>query len=207
MDREKILIIGGGGHAKVVIDAALLADKYMLAGIIDNHLPVGKKILGIKVLGNDSDLQRLFKNGIKKAFIAVGSVGDCSVRKNIYKKIKAIGFDSPAIVHPAAVLARDVFLGEGTFVAASATINVGTRIGEHAIINTASSIDHDCQLGNFVHIAPGARLSGGVTIGDEAHIGTGANIIQNIKIGKRCVIGAGTTVLSEVKDGKKYYGI
>ena len=84
MPKEKLIIIGGGGHAKVIIDAALLSGQYTLAGIVDNRLSIGEKILGLKVIGKDVDLANLFKSGIKKAFIAVGSVGDCSIPHNLY---------------------------------------------------------------------------------------------------------------------------
>ncbi|MFH1394897.1 MAG: acetyltransferase [Candidatus Omnitrophota bacterium] len=195
--KQKLIIIGGGGHAKVIIDAVLAGDEYDIHGIIDQKLEKGTKVLGVPVLGTESILSELFDAGIKNAFIGVGSIGNCDVRRNIYRKLKNIGFNLPVIIHPKAVVARDVEIEEGTFVAASATINPGTKIGKNVIINTSSSIDHDCCIEDFVHVAPGAILCGTVTVGGQTHIGMGANIIQSVKIGKGCFIRAGSLVESD----------
>ena len=204
--REKIILIGGGGHCKVIIDAVKCAGKYEIVGIIDRKLNKNEETLGVPVLGGDELLSDFYKKGVGNAFISFGSVGDCAARKDMYRKIKQMGFKLPVIVHPRAVIAVDVELGEGTFVAASATINSGTKIGKNAIINTSSSIDHDCRIGDLVHIAPGATLSGGVKIGEETHIGTGANLIQYVTIGARCMVGMGLTVRHDIENGAKYTG-
>jgi len=201
--KERLIIIGGGGHAKVIIDAVLAGGKYEMYGIIDQKIEHWTEILGVRVIGPESTLTEIFKKGIKNAFIGVGSIGDCSARKTIYKKLKSVGFELPVIVHPKAVVARDVEFGEGTFVAASATINPGTKVGKNVIINTSSSIDHDCNIGDFVHIAPGAVLCGTVTVGEETHVGMGANIIQGVTIEKKCFITAGCLVKTDQIDGTK----
>jgi len=198
--REKIVLIGGGGHCKVVIDAILAGGEYDIAGIIDRKLEAGTKVLGVSVLGDDALLKEAFEKGIKNAFVAVGSVGDCTARKAIYENIKKMGFNIPHIIHPKAVIACDVEFGEGAFVAASATINPGTKIGKMAIINTSSSVDHDCRIGDFVHIAPGVTLSGGVNVGDGTHIGTGASVVQCVSIGKGCMVKAGVRVSQDMGD-------
>lgn len=200
--KKKILLLGGGGHAKVVADAIRKSGNFIISGIVDAKLPVGASACGIKVLGNDSQLKSLFHKGIKQAFIGIGSIGDCSIRKRADQFLKSIGFTMPVIRHPSAIIGDDVELGEGAFVAAGVVINPGTRIGRHAIINTSSSIDHDCVIGDFVHIAPGVTLSGGVKVGDEAHIGIGASIVQNISIGKRCFVKAGNIVSVDLNEYK-----
>lgn len=199
--KEKILLIGGGGHAKVVIDAIKCSGKYEICGIADAKLKAGNSVLGVKVIGGDDMLDRIFKDGVRNAFVAIGSIGDersVGVRISIAANLKKIGFNLPAIVHPRAIVAEDVSLGEGTFVAAGAVINPGTKIGRNAIINTNSSVDHDCIIGNFVHIAPGATLSGGVKVGDEAHVGTGANITQGVSIEQETLVRAGTLVSRDI---------
>ena len=128
------------------------------------------------------------KKGVKNAFISVGSTGDCGLRKKLYDAVKSAGYNVPVIVHPKAVVAKDVEMGEGTFVAASATINTGTKIGKNTIINTSSSIDHDCTVGDFVHIAPGVTMGGGVLVEEGWHIGLGSNICQNVEI-SHCQLG------------------
>lgn len=198
--KEDIVLVGGGGHCKVVIDAINNGGIYNIEGIVDSKLEVGKKVLGIPVIGNDDILPIIFENGVKNAFISVGSIGDCTLRKKLSDKLKGIGFDLPVVIHTKAVVAQDVRVGEGTFIAASATINPGTVIGHNAIINTSSSIDHDCHIADFVHVAPGVKICGGVIIGEDTHIGTGAIIVQELKIGKRCMVKAGHTVKKDLAD-------
>lgn len=203
--KRKIVLVGGGGHCKVIIDAIRESGKFSIYGITDPNLPKGECVSGVEVIGTDDFLHGLFKKGIKNAFICVGSVANCEARKRIYAGLKKDKFELPVIVHPNAVVANGVKLGKGTFVAAGAVINPDVTIGDNAIINTSSSIDHDCVIGNFVHIAPGVTLSGGVKIGDETHIGTGASVIQYLNIGKKCIIGAGITVRHDMPDNTKNY--
>ena len=198
--KKDIIVIGGGGHCKVVIDAILNIGIYNIRGIVDNKLEPESKVLGISVIGNDDCLPALFKQGIINAFMGVGSVGDCNLRRRLYEKVKTLGFSFPVIVHPQAVVARDVMIGEGTFVAAGAVINPGTIIGKNVIINTRSSIDHDCMISDFVHVAPGVTLSGGIEIGEATHIGTGAKVRQYVKIAKNCLVKMGTIVTRDISD-------
>lgn len=204
--KKNIVILGGGGHAKVVIDAIKRAGRFKIYGVVDASLSKDKSVLGVKVLGDDSILPGLFKKGVKFAFIGIGSIGNCSLRKRLYHELTEIGFKLPTIIHPKAVVASDVKTGDGTFIAAGAIVNPGTKIGKNVIINTRSSVDHDCVIGDFVHIAPGVTLSGSVNIDDETHIGTGASVIQGIKIGKNCVVGAGVTVRYDVTNDRKHFG-
>ncbi|MDD5136944.1 MAG: acetyltransferase, partial [Candidatus Omnitrophica bacterium] len=172
--------------------------KFEIYGILDTKLPVGATACGVKVLGDDNALPMLLKKGIKDAFIAIGSIGDCAARKRIDRTLKTLGFRLPVIVHPNTVIGNDVILGEGTFVAAGAVINPCVRIGRNAIINTSSSIDHDCVIGDFVHIAPGTTLSGSVKLGDEVHVGTGSSIVQKITVGEKCFVKAGSMVSKDL---------
>ena len=198
--KEKIILIGGGGHCKVVIDAIRKGGIYDIAGIVDKDLKTGSVMLDIPVLGNDDELETEFKAGVKNAFISVGSIGDCGLRKKLYENALEKGFNFPKIIHPSAVIADDVEIGDGTFVAASVTVNTGAKIGKNVILNTQSSIDHDCKIGDFVHIAPGVKLSGGVKVGDESHIGISAAVVQNKTIGKRCFVKAKECVYKDLID-------
>lgn len=200
---KKIVLIGGGGHSRVVLDAIRKMKGYDVFGIIDSRLKKGSSVMDAKVLGSDGMLAGLFTDGIKHAFITVGSIGNCNARKKIYENLNRIGFDLPVIVHPKAVVACDVKIKEGTFVAAGAVINPGVKIGRNVIINTSSSVDHDCVIGDFAHIGPGVTLSGGVKIGDETHVGTGANVIQYVSIGNKCLVGAGSTIREDVRDEER----
>jgi len=204
--KREIVLIGGGGHCKVIVDAIKKSGEFSIYGIVDQNLPQDALVSGIKVVGNDGILSNLFKQGVRDAFVSVGSIGDCSIRKCIFDNLKKIGFNLSVIVHPGAIVAENVELGEGTFVAAGVVIGPEVKIGKNSIINTSCSVDHDCKIGDFVHIAPGVTLSGGVTVGDDSHLGTGAQITQSINIGKGCLIGAGTTVRYDISDGSKNFG-
>lgn len=204
MDKKQIIVlIGGGGHCKVIIDALRKIDSYEIEGIVDPGIQKDQNVLGVEVLGGDEVLGSILDKGVDKAFICVGSIGDCSVRASLYEKIKEIGFSFPSIIHPSAIIADDVRdrIGEGTFIAAGSIINSGTQIGKNAIINTSSSIDHDCNIGDYVHIAPGVVLSGEVKVGDRTHIGTSASVVNRVVIGKECFIGAGSVVKNNQPDG------
>lgn len=196
--KNKIILVGGGGHCKVIIDAIESAGKFKIYGIIDSSLPRGTAVLNIEVLGKDDMLPQLFKKGIGYAFISVGSVGNTETRNKIYKNLKDIGFDLPVIVHPKAIVSKYVEFGEGAFVAAGAVINAGTKIGNNVIVNTLSSVDHDCEIGDFVHIAPGATLSGGVKVGDCVHVGVGARIVQCLNIKENSFIKAGALITENI---------
>lgn len=205
---EKMILIGAGGHARVIIDALRVASRLdEIYGIVDQKLEVGSFVDEIKVVGRDEDLKVFYEKGIKKAFIAVGSLGDCSTRKELASKLKLFGYQFPIIIHPAATLSPKASLSAGTFVGAGSIIQTGSRLGQHVIANTGSIIDHDCIVGDFCHIAPGVSMSGGVIIGDETHVGTGSNIIEYRKIGKRCVIGAGSVVIRDIPDDTRAFGV
>lgn len=201
--KEKIVLAGGGGHCKVVIDAIKKQGGFDIHGVVDPSLQKGTKVLGVPVIGNDEVLPEVFNKGVRYAFVSVGSVGKCGPRKRLYGKLKKMKYILPTVVHPKAIVADDVELGEGTFIAAGAVVNPGTKIGKNAIINTSASVDHDCTIGDFVHIAPNATLSGGVVVGEETHIGTGATVVQYKTIGKRCMIRMGKAAYSDMTNGSK----
>lgn len=203
---KKIILVGAGGHGKVVLDALLKLGTYEVQGFVDNDTKL-KEVLGVKIIGNDQDLENLFKSGCAHAFISVGSVGDPKIRMKLAEKLRTIGFALPVIIHPSAVLAKGVEIGEGAFIAAGAVIGPDSKIGRNAIINTNASVDHDCRIGDFVHIAPGVTLSGGVEVGEGAHLGSGAAVIEYKKIGVGTVVGAGSVVISDLPAKSTAYGV
>lgn len=201
--KPKIIIIGGGGQAKVAIDALQRLRSHQIYGIIDPALNAGAAVLGIRVLGGDDLLGKIFNQGVGEAFIGIGSTGDCMLRKKMDRILKEIGYHLPVVVHPQAVLGAEVTLGEGTFVAAGAVVQSGTRIGRNVIVNTCASLDHDCVIGDYAHIAPRAVLCGGVSVGEEAHIGAGAIVIQYLTIGKGTFVKAGAVITRDVPEKVK----
>jgi UDP-perosamine 4-acetyltransferase len=203
---DKIILIGAGGHCKVVLDAIRLAKKYKVIGISDIKAKIGQKILGIPVICTDSQLRNYYKKGNKNCFITVGAINDFKIRMDLFNKIKKIGFAFPNIIHPNSTVSNFTQLGEGNYIACAAIINAGTSIGNNCIINTGSVIEHDCQVGDFVNIAPGTIINGGVKIGRGTQIGSGSVVVQGIKIGKNVIIGCGSVVLDDVPDNILAYG-
>lgn len=204
---ENIIVLGGGGHAKVVIATINASGKYKVAAVLDPSLQKGSEVLGEKVTGGDAELARFFGRGIKNCVIAVGSVGNVDVRKKLYSKAKKLGFSFPVLIHPRAVVSKYAHLGKGTFVAAGAVVNPGAIVGVCCIINTGAVVEHDCFLGDFAHISPNATLCGNVSVGNGAHVGAGATVIEGLAIGIKALIGAGSLVCGDVGNGWLCYGV
>ena len=206
---KKIIILGGGGHARVVIDLIRVTGLYEIAGILDEEFKNGNMAADdIPVLGGDDLLPGLHAEGIKLACIGIGSVRDNSKRKELYKTVKKIGYSVPGLIHPLAIVSKNgVRISEGVQVMVGAIIQTGSMIGENAIINTGVIIEHDCNIGEHVHICPGAVISGGCMIDDNSFIGAGATVIQGVKIGKNAVVAAGAIILADVPDNSIVKGI
>jgi sugar O-acyltransferase (sialic acid O-acetyltransferase NeuD family) len=203
---KKLLLIGGGGHCKSVLDSLLAVKYYTEVGIIDRKENLGKFVFDIPVIGSDSDLGDLYHNGYTYAFVTLGSIGNSTTRVKLFMELKQIGFEIPNIVDSTAIVSRNVFLEKGVYVGKNAIINVDTSIGRGAIINTAATIEHDCQIGEFVHIAPGSVLCGQVQIGAYTHIGAKSVVKQQVKIGANTIIGMGSVVLRNVPEDMVAFG-
>ncbi|MEN2768692.1 acetyltransferase [Ornithinibacillus xuwenensis] len=201
-----ILLIGGGGHCKSVIDTLENADEFNIIGILDQPEKIGSKVNGIEIIGIDEDLPSYFEQGVQYAFITIGSVGNVSFRKSLYEYAKTIGYRFPTIIDKSAIISSNTELHEGCFIGKGAILNTNVSIGINSIINTGTIIEHDCTIGEFCHIAPGSTLSGSVQVGHHTHIGTNSTIIQNINIGHNSLIGAGSVVINNIENHKKAYG-
>jgi len=205
--KPKLVLIGGGGHCKVVISILKKLETFDIVGIVDKEDRNGERVLGIEIQYKDQDLVLLKSEGIESAFVAIGSVGNNEKRRDIFDTIKETGFFIPYLISPDSIIDQDVSIGEGTVIMPGVVINAGTKIGKNSIINTGAVIDHDCVIGDHVHIAPNATLSGGVKVGDHSHIGTNATIIQNINICENSIIGAGGVVIRNIEISGTYVGI
>lgn len=201
-----VIILGAGGHAKVLIDA-LLASSVVIVGIVDpDPALMGTTILGVSVLGGDDVVDEYPPSEIQLVN-GLGSVGLPVKRQQIFERFKSMSYYFATIVHPSAVVASNVVLGEGAQVMAGAVIQPDSRIGINSVINTRASVDHDCIIGDHVHIAPGVTLSGGAAVGAGSHIGTGATLIQGISIGRGCQVAAGAVVIRNIIEGTKVRGV
>lgn len=196
---KKIVLIGGGGHAKVIIDIIRSTNEFEIVGITEKNSEV-KSILNIPILGADSILEELFNNGVEYAFICIGINQDINLRNMLYRKIKEIGFRIPTLIHRQAIVSPYVKIGEGTCVMAGAVINPDAEIGNNSIINTDALIEHDCIVGDNVFISPGAILAGNVTIKNNSLIGMGSKIIEGKVIGNNVIVGAGAVVIDDINE-------
>jgi sugar O-acyltransferase (sialic acid O-acetyltransferase NeuD family) len=201
-----IVIVGGGGHGKVVIDILEKAGGFHLQGILDSQLRVGDKVMGYEVLGTDSSIPDIVKERAIQGLVV--AIGDNWLRSNLVTSIRSslAGIEFPNAIHPSAQLARDVRLGRGNVVMAGCVVNSAATIGDFCILNTHCSVDHDSMLGNYVSIAPKACAGGNVHVGDYTSICLGANIIHGVKIGRHTVVGAGATVLNDLPSQVVAYG-
>ncbi|MBQ9480388.1 MAG: acetyltransferase [Selenomonadaceae bacterium] len=204
MTDKPIIMLGAGGHAKVLLDILIDAGANVL-GILDRDPDVAP-IFDIPIIGTDDDISRYAPAEID-LINGLGSVGVVGVRFKIYQKFKALGYNFRRVTHPQAIISARSILGEGVQIMAGAVINAGTVVGANSIINTRASIDHDCRIDEHVHIAPGCVLSGGVSVGSRTHIGTGSAVIQGINIGRNVLIGAGSVVVNDIPDGATAYGV
>jgi sugar O-acyltransferase (sialic acid O-acetyltransferase NeuD family) len=203
----KVIGIGAGGHASVVIEILNLDSQYELVGLLDSNSDLhGTRILGVPVLGGDDRLVAIKNNGVERFFIGVGSAPDLTPRRRIYERATDIGLRPVSALHPTATISPKATIGEGATVMAAAVINVFAQIGTNVIVNTRAVIEHGCTIGNHTHIASGAIVAGDVKIGDETHVGAGAVIRQGITVGDGAIIGAGAVVVKDVDAGKTVVG-
>ncbi|WP_433959454.1 acetyltransferase [Cytobacillus horneckiae] len=198
--KDKLLIIGAGGHGKVVADVALKTKKWKRIEFLDDRRI--NLSMGIEVIGKSNDT----KKHINDYAIFVG-VGNNNTRKKIQKRLEAESATIPTLIHPNSIVGEQVEIASGTVVMAGVIINCCTRIGNGCIINTGATIDHDSLIGDFVHISPGVHIAGTVRVGEESWLGIGSVVSNNINITNNCKIGAGAVVVKDIINTGTYVGI
>jgi UDP-perosamine 4-acetyltransferase len=193
---SRIVVLGGGGHAKVVMEI-LLAAGWEVAGYTDAGGRPGDSFGAIPWLGTDEALPDVLASGVGHAIVALG---DNALRGRLRDRAAGLGFVLGNAVHPSARISPSVVLGRGIAVMAQAAVNAATVIGDGAIVNTGATVDHDNRIGRDVHIAPGSHLAGYVTVGDGALVGVGSTVGRGrpLRIGEGAVVGAGSVVLTDV---------
>lgn len=202
---KKIVIIGAGGHCKVIIDIITSINEYEIIGITDKTAK--GNVLNIPIIGDDNVLPQLYNEGIEHAFIGIGALNNINIRNDIYIKLKNIGFNLPVLIHKTAVVSSFACIQEGTCVMAGAIINAGACVGRNCIMNTGSIVEHDCRIKDNSHISTNVSIAGGVTVGFSTHIGIGSSIIQGKTIGNNVIVGAGAVVIDDIKDNSLAVGV
>lgn len=175
--KEKIILIGGGGHCHSVIDVIEQENKYEIIGIIDTTENIGKKVLDYEIIACDDDLEELFKT-CKNAVITIGHIKSNTLRVKLFAKLKNIGFNLPVIVSPLAYISKHSSLDEGTVVMHHALINANVKIGKNCIINSKALIEHDCIVEDNCHISTASVLNGGVVLKENTFFGSNATSKQ-----------------------------
>ena len=200
LDPTALIVYGGGGHGKSLIDLIRLAGSYQLAGVVDDGIAAGASILDLPVLGGGEALAGLYARGVRLAVNAIGGIGDLSVRVKIFDRLSQAGFSCPEVVHPQAFVEPSASLSAGVQVFPHAYVGTEASIGFGAIVNTGAIVSHDCAIGSNANISPGAMLAGAVRVGPEVLIGMGATINLGVQVGARARIGNGATVKADVPE-------
>jgi len=189
-----LLIVGAGGHGKVVADTAR-SSGYTDIAFLDDAWPVKTTNGAWSVRGKPAASQT-------PIFCAVGNN---ATRERLFSDLELN--NAPVLTHPSAIVSPSAHIGVGTLLVAGTIVNAGARIGRGGILNTGCSVDHDCEIDDFVHISPGARLAGGVKVGKRSWIGIGAVVREGIHIGDDVIVGAGSVVVRDIENGAKVCGV
>ena len=205
MNKDKLILIGAGGHAHACIDVIEQQGQYQIVGMIGVDKEKNKLHLGYKVIAIDDELSQLAKD-YKYAFISVGQTQKPDVRIHLYQQALKLGFQFPIIISPTAYVSCHALIGPGTIILHGAVINAGAKLGSNCIINTRSVIEHDTIVNDHCHISTGAILNGDVEIGEASFVGSGSIIKEGISIGKRCVVGMGLSVRHHQLDHTRFVG-
>ncbi len=197
-----VVVVGAGGHAKVVVDTLRVLGDNIVALLDANKDLRGSFVMGHRIIGGDGMLDEITREGVLTA-IGVSSI---TIRRRLFQMTREKGFRNLSLVHPAASLSKTAELAEGCQVMAGAVVQTGARIGVNAIVNTRGSVDHDCVVCDHAHVGPGAVLAQNARVGAETLIGAGATVLPGVRVGERCVVGAGAVVVADVPDDTTVVG-
>jgi sugar O-acyltransferase (sialic acid O-acetyltransferase NeuD family) len=197
-----LLIVGAGGHGKVVADVAYALGRWDDIAFLDDNFPGSTLVCKWRVIGNIREANR-FREEYPEAVVAIGAN---PLRLEILKEMSHAGFLFPVLIHPDASVSQFTSIGAGTVICSQAAVIIGSRMGIGVIVNTGASIGHDCVLEDGVHVAPGVRLAGGVSVGECSWIGIGAIVKECVSIGSRVIVGASSTIISKLPDGVTVVG-
>ena len=199
-----IVVIGAGGHAKVVIEAIRAAGGFDIIGVVDPKPPKANELLGVPWLGDDGVLRAVRTEGTRHAFVALGNN---RLRQQMGDQLSTLAFELPPIVHPTAHVSPSARIGRGCVIMARACVGPATTIGDMSIINTGAIVEHDNVIGRAAHVAPGTALGGSVIIGDRSLVGIGAAIRPAIVLGDDVIVGAGSCVVDNFPSGVMIGGV
>ncbi|MEM7754397.1 MAG: acetyltransferase [Planctomycetota bacterium] len=209
MSGRRVLLIGAGGHARVVIDAfgaaagAGRSQDTVVACVDDDAAKHGTDVMGVPVVGTvGSEV-----GDPSSVLVAVGSAGDARHRARLFDTAVATGLELASVVHPMATVSVECRVGAGSTILAGAVVQVGARIGKNVIVNTGAVVEHDAAIGAHSHVSPRAVVLGNARVGESCHVGAGAVVLQGVDVGDGAVIGAGAVVTRDVEPGVLVVGV
>lgn len=197
MNKQPLLLVGGGGHCVSCVDVIEQMGVYTIVGIVDTADKVGTQLMGYPYIGTDADLQSLVQQ-YKNAFVTMGQLKTNTLRKSLVQKLLEYDAHIPNLISPRAHVASSASIGRGNIIMHDVLINAQAKIGDFCILNSKCLVEHDCEVGSYSHLATGAILNGAVQLGSDCFVGSGATVIQSIKIGANSVIGAGVTIKQNI---------
>lgn len=206
-NKEKIIVIGSGGHAKVVVDIIEEANEWKIEGIVTKELTENRNFRGYPVLGNESVLTDLIKDGYKKIALGIGGFKDNKDREKIYNNLKTMGFECVNCIHPKSAISKSVKIGKGCTIFAGVVINPDVIIKDNVIIATNATVDHDTIINNHVLVSAGVTVGANITVGEGSLLALGVKIVSHVKIGNDVLIGAGAVVIEDCLEEGLYIGI
>jgi sugar O-acyltransferase (sialic acid O-acetyltransferase NeuD family) len=203
----ELVLLGGGGHCKSVIELIRSIDHFLIHGILDPSFNPDhhQAVMGVPIIGNDNDITMHCKLG-RQFVITVGQIKNAAIRQKLYEQVIASGGQLPVLIAPTAHVSEKSELKDGTIVLHHALVNCDSMIGKACIINSGSIIEHECHVGDFCHLAPRTTISGAVLIGNNSFVGAGTVVTQGVKLGKNVLVGAGALVLKNVPDNQIWIG-
>lgn len=207
MSVTSLILVGGGGHCRSVIEVLRTANGFKIAGILDRVERKGQTVSGWPIIGTDELIRDLVQRNMLEFLVTAGQLGPPDLRLKLFEAIGSAGGVLATLVASTAHVADDTQIGPGTWIGHGATVNCGVRIGQNTIVNTGAIIEHDVQIGAHCHVSTGAIINGGSDIGARTMIGSRAVVLQSVSIGSDCVIGAGAVVLHDVPNGQTVVGV
>jgi sugar O-acyltransferase (sialic acid O-acetyltransferase NeuD family) len=193
------IVLGGGGHARVLIDCLRASEAAVIYGVLDSDPALSNQnIMGVAVLGGDGLLPEVIERGVNQFVVGLGSVGNSRDRARLFELGLSYDLKPMTVRHPSVICSDWAQIGAGAQLLPGCIVNAGAQLDANVIVNSGAVIEHDCYIEAHAHVATGARLSGGVRVGPGAHIGAGATVRQNLSIGADAIVGAGAVVVKDV---------
>jgi len=201
----EIVLLGSGGHAKVVLDIVKRMNRYKIIGVVSKDSKT--RFCDLPILGNDNILPDLFNDGIRNVVMGIGGYRDNLLRKEVFLKVKNMGFNFISAIDPSAVISDSAIIGEGVVIFSGVVINSETILGDNVIIATGTTIDHETKIEDHVLVSAGVTIGANVIICEGSLLALGSNVISGITLGKNVILGAGATVVKNINRPGVYIGI